>query len=193
MSALAIAALVLVCAWLGVLTFVVMLLVRQIGLLTVRLSMAMQTTSLDDDGPEIGSRLPEDVAEVMPEGERAYLLLISAGCDPCRELVAELDGHRFEQEVVALVPGRQEQAGELAALLPPGIRVVLDPEATQLADSLDLESTPFALEVESGTVSRKVHVYGGASALFEFLESGNAREQNRGLVEITEKETIEGR
>ena len=31
MSTLAIAALVLVCAWLGVLTFVVMLLVRQVG------------------------------------------------------------------------------------------------------------------------------------------------------------------
>jgi hypothetical protein len=193
MSALAIAALVLVCAWLGILTFVVMLLVRQVGLLTVRISMATQAMSLDDDGPEIGSSLPEDVAEVMPEGERAYLLLISADCDPCRELVAELDGHRFEQKVVALVPGRQEQAGELAALLPPGIRVVLDPEATQLTESLDLESTPFVLEVKSGTVNRKVHLYGGASALFEFLESGNAREQKRGLVEITEKETIEGR
>jgi len=193
MSALTIAALVLVCAWLGVLTFVVMLLVRQVGLLTVRLSMATQAMSLDDDGPEIGSTLPEDVAEVMPEGEPAYLLLISAGCDPCRELVAELDGHRFEQKVVALVPGRQEQAGELAALLPPSIRVVLDPEATELAESLDLESTPFALEVKSGTVSRKVHLYGGASALFEFVESGNAPQQNRGLVEITEKETIEGR
>jgi hypothetical protein len=193
MSALAIAALVLVCAWLGVLTFVVMLLVRQVGLLTVRLSMATQAMSLDDDGPDIGSSLPEDVAEVMPEGQRAYLLLISADCEPCRELVAELDGHRFEQKVVALVPGRQEQAAELAALLPPGVRVVLDPEATQLAESLDLESTPFALEVESGTVTRKVHVYGGASALFEFMESGNAQQQNRGLVEITEKETIEGR
>jgi hypothetical protein len=193
MSALAIAALVLVCAWLGILTFVVMLLVRQVGLLTVRISMATQAMSLDDDGPEIGSSLPEDVAEVMPEGQRDYLLLISADCDPCRELVAELDGHRFEQKVVALVPGRQEQAAELAALLPPGVRVVLDPEATQLAESLDLESTPFALEVESGTVTRKVHVYGGASALFEFMESGNAREQNRALVEITEKESIEGR
>jgi hypothetical protein len=193
MSALAIAALVLVCAWLGILTFVVMLLVRQVGLLTVRISMATQAMSLDDDGPEIGSSLPEDVAEVMPEGERAYLLLISADCDPCRELVAELDGHRFEQKVVALVPGRQEQAAELAALLPPGVRVVLDPEATQLAESLDLESTPFALEVESGTVTRKVHVYGGASALFEFMESGNAQQQNRGLVEITEKDSIEGR
>jgi hypothetical protein len=193
MSALAIVALVLVCAWLGILTFVVMLLVRQVGLLTVRFSMATQAMSLDDDGPEIGSSLPEDVAEVMPEGERAYLLLISAGCDPCRELVAELDGRRFEQNVVALVPGRQEQAAELAALLPPDIRVVLDPEATDLAESLGLESTPFALEVESATVIRKVHLYGGASALVEFVESGNAREQNPGLVEITEKESIEGR
>jgi hypothetical protein len=193
MSALAIAALVLVCTWLGILTFVVMLLVRQVGLLTVRVSMATQAMSLDDDGPDIGSSLPEDVAEVMPERERAYLLLISAGCEPCRELVAELDGHRFEQKMVALVPGNQEQAGELAALLPPGIRVVLDPEATQLAESLDLESTPFALEVENGTVISKVHVFGGASALVEFVESGNAREQNRGLVEITEKESIEGR
>lgn len=193
MSALAIAALVLVCAWLGILTFVVMLLVRQVGLLTVRISMATQATSLDDDGPEVGSSLPEDVAEVMPDGERAYLLLISADCDPCRELVAELDGHRFDQKIVALVPGRQEQAAELAALLPPDIKVVLDPEAIQMTESLNLESTPFALEVESGTVTRKVHVYGGASALVEFVESGNVREQNRGLVQITEKETIEGR
>ena len=193
MSALAIAALVLVCAWLGILTFVVVLLVRQVGLLTVRFTMTAQEMSLDDDGPEIGSSLPEDVAEVMPEGERAYLLLISASCDPCRELVAELDGHRFEQKVVALVPGRQEQAAELAALLPPDIKVVLDPEAIDLAESLDLESTPFVLEVENATVIRKVHLYGGATALVEFVESGNTREQNRGLVEITEKESIEGR
>ena len=193
MSALAIAALVLVCAWLGVLTFVVMLLVRQVGLLTVRFSMATQAMSLDDDGPDIGSSLPEDVAEVMPEGDRAYLLLISEGCDPCRELVAELDGHRFEQKIVALVPGRQEQAGELAALLPRDIKVVLDPEAIQLVESLDLESTPFVLEVEGGIVTRKVHLFGGASALLEFVESGHARDQNRSLVEITEKESIDGR
>jgi hypothetical protein len=193
MSALAIAALVLVCAWLGVLTFVVMLLVRQVGLLTVRFSMATQAMSLDDDGPDIGSSLPEEVAEVMPEGNRAYLLLISEGCDPCRELVAELDGHRFEQKMVALVPGRQEQAAELAALLPRDIKVVLDPEAIQLVESLDLESTPFVLEVEDGIVTRKVHLFGGASALLEFVESGHARDQNRSLVEITEKESIDGR
>ena len=193
MSALAIVALVLACVWLGVLTFVVMLLVRQVGLLTVRVSIATRATSLDEDGPEIGTSLPEDVAEVMPEKERAYLLLISEGCDPCRELVAELEGHRFEQKMVALVPGREEQAAELAALLPQDIKVVLDPEAIQLVESLDLESTPFVLEVEDGIVTRKVHLFGGASALIEFVESGSAREQNRGFVEITDKESIEGR
>ena len=193
MSPLAIAALVLVCAWLGVLTFVVVLLVRQVGLLTVRVSIATRATSLDEDGPEIGTSLPEDVAEVMPEKERAYLLLISEGCDPCRELVAELDGHRFEQKIVALVPGREEQAAELAALLPSDIKVVLDPEAIQLVESLDLESTPFVLEVEEGIVTRKVHLFGGATALIEFVESGSVREQNRGFVEITDKESIEGR
>jgi hypothetical protein len=193
MSALAIAALVLVCVWLGVLTLVVVLLVRQVGLLTIRLSIATQTISLDDDGPEVGSSLPEDVAEVMPEGGSAYLLLISAGCDPCRELVAELGGRRFLQSIVALVPGRQEQASGLAGLLPPGIRAVLDPEATQLSESLDLESTPFALEVERGTVTRKAHLYGGASALIEFVEGGSAPAQKGSLVEITDKEAIEGR
>ena len=195
MSALAIAALVLVCIWLGVLTLVVVLLVRQIGLLTVRLSVKSQAFSLDDDGPEVGSSLPEEVTAVLPdqEEERAYLLLISTGCDPCRELVADLGGRRFEQNIVALVPGREEQASELAALLPSGIQVVLDPKATMLAESLELESTPFALEVERGTVTRKAHLYGGASALVEFLESGNGQVQTKSFVEITEKEAIEGR
>lgn len=193
MSALAIGALVLVCVWLSALTFVVVLLVRQVGLLTVRLSMATQAISLDDDGPEIGSTLPEEVAEVMTGDKRAYLLLISASCEPCRELVVELEGHRFEQSVVALVPGRQEQAEELAALLPTGIRVVVDPEATQLTDSLDLESTPFAIEVEGRTVTRKVHLFGGASALREFVESGSTGAQKGSFVEVSEKEAIEGR
>ena len=193
MSALAIAALVLVCIWLGVLTLVVVLLVRQIGLLTVRLSVAGRALSVDDDGPEVGSSVPEDVALPDLEEERAYLLLISAGCTPCRELVADLGDRRFEQNIVALVPGSEEQASELAALLPPGIRAVLDPEATSLAESLKIQSTPFALEVERGTVTRKAYLYEGASDLIGFVESGNAPAKTRGFVETTKKGTIEGR
>ena len=107
--------------------------------------------------------------------------------------MADLGDRRFEQNIVALVPGSEEQASELAALLPPGIRAVLDPEATSLAESLEIQSTPFALEVERGTVTRKAHLYGGASALIEFVEGGSAPAQKGSLVEITDKEAIEGR
>ena len=197
MSALAIAALVLVCIWLGVLTLVVVLLVRQIGLLTVRLSIAGEAASLDDDGPEVGSNVPEAVASVLPDGgvERAFLLLISSTCTPCRELVADLGGEqRFEQKIVALVPGPEELARELVALLPSGMRTVLDPQATELAEALDLESTPFVLEVEGGTVTRKAFLHRGASELVEFVESASGRaEQEKSFVDITEKEAIEGR
>ncbi len=56
MSTLAVAALVLVCVWLGVLTLVAVLLVRQVGLLTVRLSVAGQALAVENDGPEVGSQ-----------------------------------------------------------------------------------------------------------------------------------------
>ena len=195
MSALAIAALVLVCIWLGVLTLVVVLLVRQVGLLTVRLSVAGEATSLDNDGPEIGSSVPEDVAVVLPDQaeEHAYLLLISSTCLPCWELATDLAEHCFEQNIVALVPGHEEQAGELAALLPSSMRVVLDPEATRLAGALQLESTPFALEIERGAVTRKAYLHQGASDLIEFVESGSSTAEMHNFVEITEKEEIEGR
>ena len=195
MSALLIAALVLACVWLGVLTLVVVLLVRQIGLLTVRLSVAGEATPLDDDGPEVGSSVPEDVAAVLPDQaeEHAYLLLVSSTCLPCWELVADLGERRFEQNIVALVPGHGEKAGELAALLPSSMRVVLDPEATRLAGALQLESTPFVLEVEHSTVTRKAYLHEGASDLIAFVESGNGAAEKKSFVEITEKEEIEGR
>jgi hypothetical protein len=193
MSALAVTALVLVCVWLGALTLVAVLLVRQIGLLTVRLNVASQTLSLDD-GPEVGSDVPEEVASVLPgRDERSYLLLVSAGCQPCRELVSDLGEHRFEQSVVALVPGRADQASELAALLPSGVRAVLDPKATRLAEVLGLESTPFALEIEGGTFTRKAFLHEGASDLIGFVGSGDPPPQKGSFVELTEKKAVEGR
>jgi hypothetical protein len=173
MSGLAIAALLLACVWLGVLTLVVVLLVRQVGLLSVRLSSANRLPSLNDDGPEIGSSVPEEVAAELPEleGERTYLLLVAATCTPCRELIADIGERYFEQTVTALVAGREEAAEELAGFLPScGIRTVLDPKATRLARDLEIRSTPFVLEVERGTITRKAYLYDGGSELVEFLE-----------------------
>ena len=70
---------------------------------------------------------------------------------------------------------------------------MFDPEATRLAECLELESTPFALEVQRGTVTRKAYLHEGASALIEFVESADAAKEMKGFVEITDKEAIEGR
>jgi hypothetical protein len=172
MSGLATVALILACTWLGILTLVVVLLVRQVTLLSVRLSRLNQQPALDNDGLEVGSNVPEEATTQLPEleGERAYLLLVSATCTPCRELVDGLSGHYLEQTVTALVPGREEAAEEFARLLPPcGIRPVLDPEATRLAQVLKITSTPFVMEVERGIITRKAYLYDGGSDLIKFL------------------------
>lgn len=192
MSGLEITALVLVSAWLGILTLVVVLIVRQIGLLTVRLSLAGEAFSLDDGGPEIGSRVPDEVASVLPELNegRAHLLLLSASCGPCRELAEELSGRRIDSTVVALIPGRQEVAEGTADLLPSGIRTVLDPEAGELSEHLKIQSTPFALRIEDGNVSKKAHLYEGASDFMAFIQEESEPGSN-GFVRITKKEAID--
>jgi hypothetical protein len=191
-NGIAVAALILVCVWLGVLSFVVVLLVRQIGLLTVRLSVASQALSVDNDGPEVGSKVPEEVSSVVPDLEResAYVLLLSATCAPCRELASDVGGRRFEQNIVTLVPGDEQMAGELASLLPSGMHTVLDPEATRLADVLGVSSTPFALEVENGVVTRKAYLYGGASDLVAFVEAKGAAVGPGGIGQLAKKATI---
>lgn len=94
------AALIVFSLWLGVLTLVVILTVRQIALLTVRLSTTAINTlpittddnfSVNDDGPEVGSKIPEELISVLSElgQDRFYVLLVSSTCAPCRELAAQ--------------------------------------------------------------------------------------------------------
>ncbi|MGH8602343.1 MAG: hypothetical protein ACREXR_06075 [Gammaproteobacteria bacterium] len=192
MSGLEIMALVLASAWLAILTVVVVLIVRQISLITVRLSLAGEALSLDDSGPEVGSRLPDEVVSMVPEFDeaRAYLLLLSASCEPCRELAEELSDRRIDATVVALIPGRKEVAEGIADLLPSEIRTVLDPDAVELSGHLDIQSTPFALQIEGGIVSKKAHLYEGASDFLAFIEESGEQSSN-GLVKITKKEAMD--
>ena len=180
--------LVVVGIWLGVLTLVIILTIRQIALLTVRLSMVNtvpdapvftdDTFSLADDGPDVGSSIPEEVVSLLPglpelvEG-RAYVLLISATCTSCRKLAAELRGHRFQRPVIALVPGSEELARGLVQLLPAGMHIVRNPEATRVAKSLQIRSTPFAVAIENGTITKKAYMYHAADFV-EFVDGKEA-------------------
>jgi thiol-disulfide isomerase/thioredoxin len=181
---LVVAALVLVGAWLAVLTLVAVLVVRQIGLLTVRLSVAGRAAALNADGIEVGSRLPEPVTSALPElnEERtSYVLMLSANCEPCRELAHDLSGHLLEEPIVALVPGKEELAEQVAEMLPPAVKTVLDPLADELGQALDIHSTPFVLEVRGGVVTEKSYVHDGVSDFLAFIRGGDASERTTGV------------
>lgn len=160
MSNFEIAAMVLAGLWLGALTLVVLLLVRQLGLVTLRLDMVGGAATPPADGPEIGSEIPPDVIGSLPQLAEGltYLLLISPTCVPCRELAPQLGTVRLEGRVVALVPGRPEVADDMVAQLPRSFAVMRDPEAAAVAERLGLELTPAALEVEDGVVSGKAYL-----------------------------------
>jgi hypothetical protein len=193
MSELGIVALLLACVWLGILTLVVVLLVRQVGLLSLRLSANRQdqTFSLDNDGPEIGSQVPQNVASMLPNlaEQQSYLLLASSSCGSCREVIADISSHQFQRPVTVLIPGQEELSSELAMLLPSSVRTMLDPEASKLADVLNIHSTPFAVELEGGRVTRKAYLYNRGSDFIEFVEQQGAPAEANGLVEISRKAT----
>jgi hypothetical protein len=177
MNGLAIAALAVVGLWLGALTMIVLVLVRQVGVLTVRSSLTRPPAALADDGPKVGSSLPAEVISTLPElaREHACLTLLSATCTPCRALAAELGGRRPEARLVALVAGRDDLAEGLVALLPPGMHVVRDPEASSLANALQIKSTPFAVVVAGGRIAGKAYLHSAAD-LDALVEDGGDAE-----------------
>ena len=169
----------LVGLWLAVLSLIVVLLIRQLGLMAVRLNEG--SFNLSNDGPAVGSKIPGNVVEAIPSLAmgRHHLLLISSHCLPCRELVAGLDGVPVHG-LTALVAGREDEAQGLVDLMPQEINNVLDPQASEIAGSLHIQSTPFAVKIEDGLVAGKRYITGAqdlstfvADNELPILSSGN--------------------
>lgn len=161
MSDLELVVLVLVATWLGVLTLVTLLVVRQIGLITLRLDLAHQPGSLPADGLDIGTEIPAPVAEDLPElaDGLGYVLLLSGNCGPCRDLVPRLGSIELRGPVFVLMPGEGGLVDDFVRMLPSGYRVVRDPLATEVATALQMERTPAVLELEDGVVTGKAHLF----------------------------------
>jgi len=186
-SGLGIAAVVLLSLWLGALTLAVLLLIRQIGLITVRLDVAR---SGRDDGLGIGDRVPTQVLAALPELEHGlvYLLFLSPSCGPCLEIVPELGSQDFEAPVIALFGGRDEMADDFEATFPSEIRTMRDPIASEVADTLKIRSTPFAIEIETGIVTGKTYMREAADLvrLMAARETSEAAEIAHNLREVVE-------
>lgn len=172
MSGPGLVALVSVAVWLGLLTLVVILLVRQVAVMTGRFEMGMPRFSPATDGLVIGKAVPQAVADAIPalNSEVVYIMLLSATCGPCRELVPQFERQHLPEKFVALLAGRAEVAAGLAELLPAWIQVIRDPLATSLAKELEIQSTPFAMEIEGGHITGKAYLY-GISDLLRLVEA----------------------
>ena len=160
--------------WLGLLTLVSILTIRQIALLTLKFSggidqnyeaaptpTSMPAFWLDNDGFEVGTDVPLEVVRKLPQLERGktFLLLLSGTCTPCHKVAEAITKHHFDASIVALVPGPDDLANIIIELLPPEIHVVRNPDAVSIAQALELRSTPFAMAIEDGVIARKSYLH----------------------------------
>lgn len=177
MSGLETAAVIAVAAWLGVMTLALLMLVRQIGLLS---AWAERNTNTRDDGLDIGVAVPEPAREVLPQLTAGlnYVVFLAGNCQPCREFALEasrspeLDELRDTHRIAAVVTGEDVQAEEVARMLPRWFEVARHDEAVLLTQTFEVQTTPAVYEVDRGTVTgRAVAGYG----LLNFLNLIDAR------------------
>lgn len=158
MTGIGVGALVAVAVWLALLTLGLILCIRELTLLRIRVDRGPEF-SVDDDGLSIGEAVPPDVLEVIPQHTRhPFILLLSATCGPCRELAESLGATDIGNDVIVLVPGREELAEGMVSMLPEELEIVRDPKAVELARSLRVQSTPFLFAIADGVVESKKYV-----------------------------------
>jgi hypothetical protein len=147
---------VLITVWMGLLTLVVVLLVRQMSLLTVRVSAASNRAELENDGPAIGSQLHERIrATVNGAGVPTLIMVMSATCKPCHDLVDSIDPRSWPTQTLAVITGPDGSAGDLARQMPANARLLTGNEARDAAGLLAISSLPFGLLVQDGMVFDK--------------------------------------
>lgn len=202
MSGLGVAAIVVAGIWLGVLTLVAVLVVRQIALLTARLdhvsSLAPPAAlSLEDEGPKIGSRVEETVLRWVPElgGARSHLLLLSASCSPCRQFAADLRADHLpaDHPTVVLVPGRKELADGMEQMLPVAAKIVRDPDASDIAQLMRMQIVPSAVTVADGVVTAKLAILDSVDKFVRFVESSGSTMTPNGSRALAAKGVDHGR
>ncbi len=178
MTGLEIAALVAVGIWMLLLSLAVVLLVRQVSLIS---KWAQEQDSSNQDGLPIGSPVPEEALGLVPEAddELAYVWFLGGDCQPCREFAVEaarteeIIAMRDSTTIVAAVTGTDDQANDFTQLLPEWIRVVRGDNAVALNKHFEIVQTPTVYEVERGNVTgRAVAGYG----VVNFLNLVAARE-----------------
>lgn len=157
MSSIEIVAYSVVAIWLAATTLIMVLVMRQMSLMTIRLDSASPHMDPNDHGPRVGTILPEDTL-VGPEfqSDKYVLALLSTSCSPCREFAESLTPEHVEGGVIIGIAGEDVFAGDVAELLPSTANVAKGESTTQAAVDLGIELMPFALRIESRRIVAKM-------------------------------------
>jgi hypothetical protein len=159
MSSLETLVVALLAVWLGAISVAVLLVIRQISLLTVRLGYVSPHTVTDDHGPAIGSAVPAQASELLGlNGEGRAVVFLSSTCGPCRDFATGASPNHLGDDTSVLISGREELALGVAALLPSGTEPLLDPTSREIAAALGVEMVPFALYISDGRIRGKSYL-----------------------------------
>lgn len=174
MNGLEITALIVVASWLGVLSLVLILVIRQVSLLDIQIGESGLSFHPPQEGLSIGAPLPDGVRQVLPDTSEkpVHLLLLSTTCSLCNQLSVALQDQIFHKvEIVVLITGQNDLAQAMSSGWPPNIRAIHNPEAAKIAQLLKVRSIPFVMKLEHGTVVDKDYVRNSTSLLNAFSSS----------------------
>jgi hypothetical protein len=202
MTGLEQAALITGAIWLAVVSLVLLLVVRQVGLMTVRLSFAAPNVSADDVGVPAGTSVPHDVAHLVGGNSSAGILVFMSGtCSQCRSIASALSDREVSPSMVFLIAGVPSKARLVGEMLPSRARRLFEPEASNVANALAVDTVPFALRISAARVGAKTYLQSAAD-LSRFRErsanpsnAGNgaaASDDSPGLLSVISSRTREG-
>lgn len=155
-------ALIVIVAWLVVLTILFLGVARHLALVDIvqrAVGGERPRVIADADGPPLGSRFSDDVIRLFTEAsvelpDNGCLAFIAATCAPCRELAEDLVADRYPyRDVIYVIPGRRDAASEIVAVLRPLEPIaVLNPQAHDLMRMLNINGSPFVVWFRNGQI-----------------------------------------
>lgn len=144
--------------WLALLTCVIVLIFRQLALITERLEFIGPGVTMFQDGPADNTELPDSVATPLAlKPEAAWIILLSATCSTCHDIAGDFAQHGLpsKERWIALVPGEGGHQDELIRLLPDAVDVITGDTGYAVSSELQIERSPFLLAVHGNRVIGK--------------------------------------
>jgi hypothetical protein len=155
MNGIEVGALVGAAGWLALLTLAIVVVVRHLGLLTLRIQAGHVR---EGDGLLIGERVPPDAVTIIPEldHELRSLVFLSETCGACHEVASRLGEVPDRNQVIAIVVGDDSRmTRKLSARIAPDLSRVEAGVALEVANAFRVQQTPQAVQVENGIIIGK--------------------------------------